>query len=142
MNKKFFLVILALIALLVFQVKIVMPFVTEVATSDLFLEDITEEQIRMSASSSMSIMGFDHCNSYIANDLLADYTLTFPSKPINSFGLGNFGYVVNADLEILPSSGAAITRKYVCRIKYDKDSNNPTDIENWSIVGISGLDDL
>lgn len=144
MNKKFFLVIIALIALLVFQIKVVIPFVTNIASSDLFLEDSGDEQNRLSASTIMTSAAYGQCNSYIENEILNNYTLTFAAKPLNVFGLGNFQYVMNADVEIMPATGMPVFKRYACLIKYHKgsDGSGLANVDNWSVEGISGLDDI
>ena len=144
MNKKFFLFIICLIALLTFQIKIVMPFVYDIVASDLFLEDSGDEKSYTSTHSLMTESAFNQCNFYIANELYPDLTFTFQPKPLNAFKLGNFEYVINADVDILPADSAAFIKKYVCRIKYQnkQDTSGLDDIANWSINGISGLDDI
>ena len=143
MNYKFLLFIVVLITLLVVQSKYIMPLAVDVASSDFFLETSDDEQNRQSSTNIMTNKAFEQCNSYIANSFFSDHTLTFPDKPINAFSLGNYQYVINADLEILPADAAAFSKKYVCRIKYlnDDDTTGLEDIDNWSIGGISGLSD-
>ncbi len=144
MNKKFFIFVIALIVLLAFQIKLVMPFVYDIVSSDLFLEDSGDDKSSFSEHSIMTDAAFEQCNFYIANELHPDQTFTFPSKPLNAFKLGNFQYVINADVEILPADSAAFTKKYVCRIKYHNqhDTAGISDFDNWSIDGLSGLENL
>jgi hypothetical protein len=51
---------------------------------------------------------------------------------------------VNATIEIIPENANSFHRTYVCRINYtEKDDLSLTDhSDNWSIIGLSGLDDL
>lgn len=144
MKNKLFLFIVGLVALLAFQYKYVMPIIYDVVSSDLFLETSSDEKNRKSSTNSMTDTAYKHCNYHIANELLADYSLTFSEQPINAFGLGNYEYVINADVNILPADAASFTKRYVCRIKYDNkdDESGLTDFENWSINGLSGLDDI
>lgn len=144
MKNTFFLVVIALIALLVFQYKLVMPFVLEIVSSDLFLEDTGDEKNQASANTFMTDSAFGQCNSYIADELFPELSVTFSEKPLNAFSLGGFQYLVNADLEITPSDSTPYTRRYACRIKYlnNKDTTGLSDITNWDIEGISGLDDI
>jgi len=138
------LLIIGLAALLAIQAKVVMPYIYEIAASDLFLEDSGDDMNRQSASNQMTIAAFSQCNTYIANNDLSDYTVTFSQAAINAFSLGNFRYVVNADINIQPSDSAALTRRYVCRIKYanDEDNTDTSNPDNWSIEGLSGLDNI
>ncbi|MCK4842705.1 MAG: hypothetical protein KAT04_12615 [Methylococcales bacterium] len=144
MNIKFILFLIGLIALLAFQAKIVMPVVKDIASSDFFMDDSGDEQNRLSVTSLMTNAAHSQCNTYISNELLPDHALSFSKQPLNLFSLGNFQYLVNADLEITPENTASFTRRYACRIKYDEgdDKSGLSDPENWSISGISGLDNL
>jgi len=144
MRNKIILFIICLAALLLFQYKAVMPFVYKIAASDLFLEDSGDEINRQSNENIMTIAAFSQCNNEIANDILADYTVIFPDRPLNAFSLGNFQYVINADIEIQPANAASFNRKYVCRIQYLKDDDTTvlSEIDNWSFKGFSGLDNI
>lgn len=144
MKLKLLLFVICLVTLLAFQAKILTPFLYDIAASDLFLEDSGDEASRTSTTNQMTIAAFKQCNNYIANDILSDYSVTFAENPINAFSLGNFRYVINADLDIQPSDAAAFTKRYVCRIKYSNDDDNAgtSNPDDWSIEGISGLDNL
>ena len=144
MKKGVIVFILALAALLAFQYKVVVPYVYDIASSDLFLEDTGDELNRISADTLMTGAAFQQCNSYIANELYPDLSLTFSEKPINAFGLGAYRYIINADLEIMPKDAAMFIKRYACRIKYENggDTTGLSDIENWSVEGVSGLDNL
>ncbi len=143
MKKNIYFLIGGLALLLAFQAKVVTPIVYDIAASDFFLEDSGDEANRTSSTTLMTDSAFTQCNSYIANEVLSDDSISFSEKPINAFGLGNFRYVINADIEIQPTDSAAHTRRYVCRIQYTEgdDTTALSDPDNWSIDGISGLDD-
>ncbi len=144
MNNKMILFFIILIALLVFQAKVIMPILYDIAASDFFLEDSEDEANRISTNSTMTDAAYDQCNFYVANELLPDLTFTFSKQPLNAFSLGNYSYVINADLKIIPNNAASYTRRYVCRIKYlnEDDNTGLSDFENWSIDGFSGLDNI
>ncbi len=143
MKNKVILFVICLVALLAFQAKVVMPLVQDVASSDPFMEDSGDEKNRASEITPMTEAAFDQCNQYIANEN-PDFNFTFSTQPINAFSLGNYRYIVNADVDILPENDQLITRKYVCRIQFQDNSDTPNtnDPENWNIEGISGLNDL
>ncbi len=143
-KNKVFLFVVCLIALLVFQYKAVMPLLYDIAASDLFLVDSDDKLNRVSTNTSMTDNAFDQCNSYIANELFPEHSFTFPEQPRNAFSLGNYEYLINADIEILPADAAAFTKRYACRIKYDNedDTTGLSDSTNWSINGLSGLNDI
>ena len=141
MKFKFLFFIICLVALFAFQAKVVMPIVYDIVASDFFLEDSGDEVNRTSSSTLMTNAAFNQCNTYVANDVLSDHTITFPKSPLNAFSLGNFRYVINADIDIQPADAAVFTRRYVCRIQYDNDdSSEASNSDSWTIEGFSGLD--
>ena len=143
-KNKVVLFVIGLVALLAFQYKAVMPFLYEIAASDLFLVDSDDKLNRVSSNTAMTDNAFMQCNSYIANELFPEHSFTFPDQPRNAFSLGNYEYLINVDIEILPADAASFTKRYACRIKYDNEENTAgvSDISNWSIKGLSGLDDI
>ncbi len=144
MKRNIIFLIVGLVALLAFQAKVVMPFVYDMAASDLFLKDTGDEANRTSANTQMTIAAFNQCNTYIANDILPEQTVTFSDKAINAFSLGGFRYVINSDIEIQPKDSTPLLKRYVCRIAYTSDDNDDANIldpDNWSVDGISGLDE-
>ena len=143
-KNKVFLFVVGLIALLAFQYKVVMPILYDIAASDFFLVDSDDKLDRVSTNTLMTDNAFSQCNSYIANDLFPEHSFTFPEQPLNAFSLGNYEYLINAYIEILPADAAAFTKRYACRIKYENedDTTGLADISNWSIKGLSGLDDI
>ena len=144
MKNKVFLFVACLVLLLVFQAKVVVPFAYDIAASDIFLEDSGDEASRISTNNNMTNEAFEQCNNHIANEILADdYTLIFAKTPANAFSLGSYRYVINADIEIQPTDGASFRRLYVCRIKYSMtDDSDPSIADNWSVEGLSGLNDV
>ncbi len=133
-----------LVALFVFQGKIVMPWVEDVVSSDLFLEDSDDQASSMTISNEMTQLAFTHCNTYISDDVGSEFTINFSAEPIKAWSMGNYRYVVNADIEITPANAASFSRRYVCRIKYthEEDLNLASEKDNWDIEGLSGIDNL
>ena len=143
-KNKVFLFVICLVALLVFQYKAVMPLLYDIAASDLFLVDSDDKLNRLSNNTLMTDNAFIQCNSHIANELFPEHSFTFPDQPLNAFSLGNYEYLINAEIEVLPADAASFSRKYACRIKYgnDNDTTGLSDSSNWSINGLSGLNDI
>lgn len=141
---KVILFVVCLIALVLFQAKVIMPFVYEVVSSDLFLEESDDVAELNAINTDMTGYAFDQCNIYIANELDSDFTASFTAQPINAWGIGNYQYVINADIDLTPTDAQTFTRRYVCRIKYDKgnDQSGVTNPDNWTIEGVSGLEEL
>jgi hypothetical protein len=130
-----------LAGLLALQIKFFLPLMYKVAASDLFLVDSKDSASSLPVSNDMTELAFSHCNSYIKNDLGEETNVVFASQPTNVWSLGNYEYIVNADLELTPKDQPGASRHYVCRIQYANgdDVSGATNLENWSVEGVSGL---
>ena len=130
--------------LLLSQYKIIMPFIYKVAASDLFLVDSKDQASQLPISTPLSDIAFMHCNNYIKSELGPDITITFPEKPLNAWTLGNYQYLINAEVTVTSDTAETSTNKYACRITYNNGDNEEgaLDFKNWSIIGLSGLDDI
>ena len=136
--------IAGLAILLLSQYKLVMPFIYKVVSSDLFLVNSQDQASQLPISTPLSDIAFMHCNNYIKSELGPDVSVSFPEKPLNAWTLGNYQYLVNAEVTITSDTASASTKKYACRITFNNGDNQEgaLDFENWSIIGLSGLDDL
>ncbi len=141
---KLFIFAISLIALLVFQAKGVMPVVHDIVSSDLFLEQSDDEASQIALTNDMTNFAFNHCNTHIKDEVGEDFSLTFSNQPLNVWTMGNYQYVVNAEVELMPADAASFIRRYVCRINYKEkdDLSLAGSNDNWSVVGLSGLDEL
>ncbi len=140
---KFALFIVCLIALITFQAKVIMPWVLDVVASDLFLNDAPTEEEK-SESGQMLSYAFDQCNLYISSEVDSDVSVSYSTGALNSWDIGGHEYVINANIDLMPENGSPLTARYVCRIKFtgdDSDQMEFTNVDNWSVSGISGLDD-
>ena len=132
-------------ALLLTQQKFIMPWVYEIVSSDLFLVGSKDEASQLPISSHLTDLAFKHCNQYIKSKLDSDNAITFSEKPINSWSLGNYQYVINAEASLTAkNTNTPSSPKYVCRITYNKgdDQSGIEDFDNWSVSGISGLENM
>jgi hypothetical protein len=134
------LLILLFVALIFFQRDAVMPFVYDVIKSDLFLVESDDLGDTQAIANSMTSYAHQHCNQNLREEYGDDYTLTLSENAINIWDIGNHDYVVNGEITVQSEDMPNSIRKYVCRIKHSDDS--PSDFDNWSLYGISGLDDL
>jgi hypothetical protein len=134
--------IAGLAVLLLSQYKLIMPFIYKVVASDLFLVESKDQSSQLPISTPLSGIAFMHCNNYIKSELGPDVTITFPEKPLNAWTLGNYQYLISAEVSVTPETLNTNTKKYACRITYNKGDNEEgaLDFENWSIIGLSGLD--
>ena len=130
-------------ALLFSQYKVVMPFIYKVASSDLFLIDSKDQASQQAISTPLSNIAFMHCNNYIKSELGQDTTIIFPEKPLNAWTLGNYQYLISAEINVTTDKVSSSTKKYACRITYNNgdDPEGALDFDNWSIIGLSGLKD-
>jgi hypothetical protein len=135
--------IVGIAALILFTQKLILPLVYDVAKSDAFLIDSKDQGSQMPLSNSMTDLAFIHCNNYIKSELGDDVSIAFPEKPLNSWSLGNYEYVVNAEAAFTSASNTA-SKKYACRIAYENGDNldGALDFANWSIEGIDGIDEI
>ncbi|MDO9424699.1 MAG: hypothetical protein Q7T40_11010 [Methylobacter sp.] len=136
--------IASLVALVLFQHKVIMPFVYKVIQSDLFLVDSKDQGSQLPISTPLTEIAFMHCNNYIKSTLGSEVSISFADKPINAWSLGNYQYVINAEIDITSPTASTITKKYACRINYKNGDNDegPLDFANWSVEGLSGLDSI
>jgi len=137
--------IAGLAVLLLAQQKIVMPLVYEVIKSDLFLVDSQDKASQLPISTHLTEIAFMHCNKYIKSELPSELSIAFPEKPINAWSLGNYQYVINAEISINDNTSSNVrAKKYACRITYNDGDNQKgiNDSDNWTIDGISGLDNV
>ncbi len=135
--------VVCLIGLLVLQIKVIVPWMYEVASSDLFLIDSKDSASPLPVSNEMTAIAFSHCNTYIKKDLGEDKSVSFAAQPTNVWSLGNYEYIVNADVEIAPKEAPSAMHHYVCRIQYSNgdDVSGASNPDNWSIEGINGLNE-
>ena len=136
--------IAGLAALLLSQYKVVMPYIYKIAASDMFLVDSKDHASQLPISTPLSGIAFMHCNNYIKSKLGPDVVITFPEKPLNAWTLGNYQYLISAEINITSNTSNTGAKKYACRITYDNGDNEEgaLDFENWSIIGISGIDNI
>jgi hypothetical protein len=142
-KKKLLLFVACLAGLLALQIKFVLPLMYDIASSDLFLVDSKDTASPLPVSNDMTALAFGFCNSYIKNDLGEDKTVSFSGQPTHAWTLGNYEYIVNADVEIAPKDAPGASHHYVCRIQYENgdDVSGAANVENWKVEGVSGLSD-
>ncbi len=136
-----FIFIIAFIALLLTQYKLVMPFVYKVVSSDLFLVNSNDQASQIAISTPLTDIAFHFCNDYIKTELDENIKVTFPDKAQNAWTLGNYQFLISADITLTGADSVATTKKYACRITYNNsdDQAGINDFANWSIIGVSGL---
>jgi len=136
--------IFGLVFLILLQKEAIMPFVYKVIQSDFFLVDTEDTGSAAPTTTPFTNLAFSQCNAYIKTKLSTNTTATFPDKPINSWSLGGYQYLINSDFSFTKENAPTQTQKYTCRISYKngKNQEGSADPENWSIDGITGIDNL
>ena len=146
MQKKFvpFVFVGGLVGILVFQYKAVIPFAEKVASSSLFLVDSGDEGSRLPSSTEMTSYAFIQCNKEIRDEIDSEYNISFPTEPLQSWSLGNYRYIVNAEIELNSETTPTFVKKYACQIEYDNeaDMEGIMDLGNWTLHGLSGISGL
>lgn len=134
--------IVGLATLLLVQKELVMPFVYKVVQSDLFLVDSKDQGGQTPISTPLTELAYTHCNNHIKSILGTNVSVAFPAKPLNSWSLGNYQFIINGEMDVTSNTTNTTTKKYVCRINYKNGDNaeGSLDFANWSIEGLSGLD--
>ncbi|MDD1607284.1 MAG: hypothetical protein LUO95_02200 [Methylococcaceae bacterium] len=117
-----------------------MPLVYDVIKSDLFLIDSKDQGSQAPISTPLSNIAFMHCNNYIKSKAASDESISFAEKPLKAWDIGNYQYVINAEINVT-SNSLTTTKKYTCRITYDNGGNeeDALNIDNWSIIGVTDL---
>ncbi len=141
-KKKLFALIAVVVGLVVLQREVLIPKAKEVASSDLFLVDTKDQGSMFAQSSPMTEFAFQHCNAHLKASLDEKTSVTLPAKPLNAWSLGNYEYVVSAEADVAHEGSAPQKHKYVCRISYKNgdDTSGASDFANWSLDGISKVD--
>ena len=141
MQKKTIIFVACIVGILAFQYKAVIPFAEKVASSSLFMFDSGDEGSRLSMSTEMTSYAFIQCNKEIRDEIDSDINIIFPSEPLQSWSLGNYRYIINAEIELSSDTEAGFFKKYACQISYDDgaDMEGVMDSDNWTLYGISGL---
>jgi hypothetical protein len=141
-KSSFALLIVGTIVLFATQQKVVMPLVMDVIKSDAFLVQSKDNASQYPISNSLTEIAFKHCNNYIQTELGNNTDIHFPEKSINTWSLGNYQYVINAEINVKRENTTPETKKYACRITYKNGDNQEgvNDFANWSIDGLSGIE--
>jgi len=142
-KKKVFLLFASVIGLVVMQREFLIPAAKDAAKSDLFLIDSKDQGSMITQSNEMTQFAFQHCNVYLKKDLDEKTTVVLPEKPLNAWSLGNYEYIVSAEADVSHEGSAPKKHKYVCRISYKNgdDISGAKDFNNWSLDGLSKVDD-
>lgn len=126
-------------ALIAFTRFIVIPLVMEVVASDAFLVDSKDEASTNTISTPLTALAFNHCNTYIKSKLGENASVSFPDKHSKAWGFGGYQFMIRSNFTV-----AGITKEYACKITYNDNDDQAgiADPNNWTIDGLTGLDNL
>jgi hypothetical protein len=130
---------LGLLLLSLSQQQLIMPVIYDVIKSDLFLVESKDKGSDLPVSTPLSNIAFTHCNNHIKSKSAPDSTVSFSEKPLKAWDIGNYQYVISAEINLTNNAAETVTKKYVCRISYNNGDNQEgiLDINNWTVVGVS-----
>lgn len=131
--------IVGLLVLSLSQYKFLMPVIYDVVKSDLFLVDSKDMGSDLPISTPLSNIAFTHCNNYIKSKSSPDETITFAEKPLKAWDMGNYQYLINAEINSGTAASGTVSKQYTCRITYEKADNeeDALNIDNWSVIGVA-----
>jgi len=129
--------VIGLAFLSISQQKFIMPYIYDVIKSDVFLVESKDKGSDLPVATPLSNIAFMHCNNYIKSKSAADANISFSEKPLKAWDIGNYQYLINAEINFASKSPSAA--KYTCRITYNKGDNEEEalNIDNWSIIGVA-----
>ncbi len=130
-----FLLLLVFIAgLYVFQNKAVTPFVLKMINSALLMEKTDDvRQPGVAADTEKTRLALVHCNTYFQEHYDLDDSTQISEIEHNTWGLGDYSYVVRSRFDLVSPSEVQKGKKYICKIKYF--GGDDTDYENWTVSG-------
>ncbi len=130
--------VVGLVLLSLSQQQFIMPIVYDVIKSDAFLVDSKDKGSDLPVATPLSNIAFMHCNNYIKSKSAADTSISFPEKPLKAWDIGNYQYIISAEMNTTSSAGT-VAKKYACRITYNNGDNeeDALKIDNWSIIGVT-----
>ncbi len=130
------LLILFIVALYVLLIKGVTPFVQEVATSDLFLEetDDTTEKFT-SIKNQKTQVALAHCAQYLQDNFDLAPSDRVDDKEYTAWALGSYMYVIKSYVHIEAAAEGPSSKLFACRIQYK--SGDEFKAENWDISQFS-----
>jgi hypothetical protein len=122
-----------------FALLLLLPFLT--------LNKITLAAAKTSSTTqkttiSPKMAAFNHCNQYIERLYQNEFTFEFSERPKGVYQ-NKRKFVINASAKVISGPDDFKNKGYICRIRYlfKNDYKRVENINSWSIIGISGLED-
>ncbi len=134
------LLILFVVALYVLLIKGVTPFVQEVATSDLFLEESDDPAEKFtSVKNEKTQAALAHCGQHLQENFDLAPSDRIEDKEYTAWALGNYMYVIKSFVYIEPTDPNQTSKLFACRIQYN--GGDEFDIANWEISQFTYTED-
>lgn len=113
--------------------KIIVPFVMDVAKSDLFFEKEDESEELGKISNERTGFAFDQCKSAMKEANHVPDGSRFADAEYEAWALGGKTYLIRSHVGVSSESGL-VDRKYACKIKFA--GGDMGDAGNWSVLGV------
>jgi hypothetical protein len=136
LRSKYSILFLILFIILLYAIleKAVIPFVMDVAESELFFENAAEEEQLGNVRNERTDFALMHCKNSIKEDGMLPENADFLNSKYDAWALGNRTYIVRSGVTVMDPEKGHVDRKFACKIRLVE--NDPTDFKNWSILGI------
>lgn len=123
------LLILFVAALYAVLSKAIIPFVEQVAKSDLFLEKAAEFEEK--DRSSVALL---QCNDFVREELGSAKAVQFETHAYKSWEISSGRYLVTSQVTAEDESGKPVRKNYACNVQYQ--GGDETDHSHWSLQGL------
>ncbi len=125
-----------LIAAYVLLIKGITPFVTEVATSDLFLiqsDDPAEKFTSVKNEKTQAAVA--HCSQHLQENFDLAPSARLDTNEYTAWALGNYTYIIKSYVISSGTTQDPANKLFACRIQYE--GGDEYSAENWSISQFS-----
>jgi len=129
-----FFLLIFIVSLYVTLNKFIVPFVINATDSELFVEQVQEEEQLGKVSNDRTHAALGQCKASMKNDGILPEHGNFMDEGYEAWALGNGSYIIRSSVEV-STPGEAQGRKYfACKIQYKQ--GDISDVNNWAIMGI------
>jgi hypothetical protein len=114
--------------------KAILPFVMKVVESNAFFEEETEEEQLGSVKNERTGFALMHCKNSMKEEGVLPENAEFVDDKYDAWALGNRTYIIRSSVRMIDGGDGQVEKKFACKIRLVE--NDPTNFENWSILGI------
>ncbi|MGI9212429.1 MAG: hypothetical protein ACR2HF_08125 [Methylococcaceae bacterium] len=114
--------------------KFVVPFIISATDSSLFVEQTQEEEQLGKVSNERTQAALGQCKLAMKNDGVLPEHGDFVDDGYEAWALGNGSYVIRSSVSVAEPNKGQVRKYFACKIQYRQ--GDPSDVKNWSIMGI------